>query len=140
MAKLGAMMQLARLASNSDRTSSMSASLKPLVPTTACTLCSAHQRMLPMAAVASVKSTATSASVSLNADGSGAIWRWSISAPVTWRTSRPECDGSTAATSSRSGSPTTAWQTVEPMRPPAPKTPTRITGSRYAGPPPRASE
>ncbi len=38
----------------------------------------------------------------------------------------PACSGSTAATSSMSGAAPTAAHTVEPIRPPAPNTPTRI--------------
>src|SRR5262245_29550510 len=43
----------------------------------------------------------------------------------------PACSGSTAATSSMPGASMTARHTVEPMRPPAPNTPTRIMGAGY---------
>ncbi len=67
MAKFGATMQL--LAVNRWRSSSSSASPRPVVPTTACTSCIAHQRRLPIAASAAVKSTATCAPASAIARG-----------------------------------------------------------------------
>ena len=67
IAKFGATMQL--LAANRCRSSSSSSALKPVVPTTACTSCIAHHRRLPIAASATVKSTATSACASARARG-----------------------------------------------------------------------
>ena len=58
IAKLGTMMQLLPL--NSDRKASMSASLKPVVPTTACTPCIASHGTVTRAESALVKSTTTS--------------------------------------------------------------------------------
>src|SRR5271165_2498046 len=52
---------------------------------------------------------------------------------VTSSSGRPAAAGSTAATSSRSAASTTAAQTVAPMRPAAPNTPTRIIASGEVG-------
>src|SRR5947209_6222767 len=46
---------------------------------------------------------------------------------MAWRRSSPAWWGSTAATNSKSGSPTTISHTVAPMRPEAPNTPTLVT-------------
>jgi len=58
IAKLATMMQLLPL--NSDLNASMSASVKPVVPTTACTPCIANHGTVTRAASAFVKSTTTS--------------------------------------------------------------------------------
>ena len=58
IAKLEAMMQLLPL--NSSRKPAMSSSLKPVVPTTACTPCIASHGRVTRAASATVKSTTTS--------------------------------------------------------------------------------
>ena len=117
---------------NSRRIASRSASVKPVVPTTACRPCSAAKARLPRAASATVKSTTTSAPASTSASDAAATWRW-VSTLATRRRSMPACSGSTAATSSRSGSASTASHTVLPMRPAAPKTPTLVIGSASSG-------
>src|SRR4051794_18534040 len=73
---------------------------------------------------------ATRASARASDSTSGDTCRPRRSAPVTPRRSIPACGGWTAATSCTSGSRTTARQTVDPIRPPAPNTPTRIVTGR----------
>ena len=117
MAKLGATRQL--LVVKALASSSRSAAVKPVVPTTAWTPWSAHQRAFSRAA-------ASDREVDGHLDaglGHGAGDR----APRRpRRRTSPAWAGSTAATSSRSGSAATASHTVVPIRPPAPNTPTRI--------------
>jgi len=129
--KFAAMRALAgRSSPNSSENDARSSSLSPVVPTTAWTECSAHQRRFSRAADATVKSTATSAPACSIASASAATSRSatsSLNAPSTLESRSPARPGSTTATSSRSPAEITARQTVAPMRPPAPKTPTRIT-------------
>jgi hypothetical protein len=123
MAKLGAMRQLLVVKALVKR--SRSASPNPVVPATAWMPCSARKARFSRAASSTVKSTTTWAPASTSADASAAICR-SLSTRAAPRRSRPAWKGSTAATSSRSGSASTASQTVAPMRPAAPNTPTLI--------------
>jgi hypothetical protein len=125
IAKLGAITAFAVPLPNRSRKWSRSSSENPVVPTTACTPLSAHHSRLPRAASITVKSTATSAPVSASAAAVRATCTPLAATPSCCR-SMPAWYGSTAATSSSSGSAATAPHTVEPMRPPAPKTPTRI--------------
>src|SRR5262245_23655397 len=81
--------------------------------------------MLPRAASATVKSTATSAPASTIALAFAATCTCDAGTPSCCR-SMPAWNGSIAATSSRSGASLTALHTVEPMRPPAPNTATRV--------------
>ena len=81
MAKLGAITALALDASKRSRKPSRSAAPKPVVPTTACTPCSAHQSRLSRAASTTVKSTATSASASTSASALRAICMLGASTP-----------------------------------------------------------
>ncbi len=115
MAKFGAIRQLDRV--NADRSAATSSSVKPVVPTTACSPCSPHQAALARAASRTVRSTATSTSAASMAPGSSAT---TIPATVP-----PARRRATAATSSRSGSAAMAAHTVVPIRPVAPNTPTR---------------
>src|SRR5271165_2736696 len=116
--------KLARRRSRSD-------SPKPVVPQTACTPCSAHHCRLRRAASATVKSTLTSARASARASADAPISSPLPRQPAASSSWRPAAAGSTAATSSRSGAASTAAQTVAPIRPAAPKTPTRIIGFSY---------
>ena len=120
MAKFGATTALHRPWPNSWSSSARSSGVRPVVPTTACTPLAAHQRRFSRARDAWVKSTATSAPAAPNASADPAMVRPSTSAPAQ--------GGSTAATSSRSAASATAVHTVAPIRPPAPNTPTLITG------------
>jgi hypothetical protein len=128
MAKLGAIRQL--LLVKAEPNDARSSSVKPVVPTTACTPLAAHHARLPRAASRNVKSTATSASASANASADDAICMPCASSPAKCETSRPAWCGSTAATSSRAGSRSTAPHTFEPTLPPAPNTPTRTVTQR----------
>ena len=119
--KLAATMQFGPPSPNSSPNAARSSSVNPVVPTTAWMPCIASQGTVRRAESATVKSTTTSAPASANALGSAEIVRPSIVVPA--------APGSTAATSSRSGSSATARQTVAPIRPPAPLTPT-FTGHR----------
>src|SRR6185436_4399241 len=103
---------------NSVRKPSMSASVNPVVPTTACTPCIASHGTVTRAASATVKSTTTSQPASASDRRS----------PVTLMPCRvsPTALRSMAATSSRSGSRPTATQVARPIFPPAPTTPTLI--------------
>ena len=116
MAKFAAMRQFERV--NDRRASAMSSSVKPVVPTTAWMPCAASQGKVWRAAAMTVKSTTTSGEVAASASSEPAIVTPDRSAPAAW--------GSMAATSSRCGSSSTAAQTADPIRPPAPTTPTRI--------------
>ncbi len=75
MAKFGAMNAFAALAPNKFVISSRSSSLKPVVPTTACTSCAAHHLRFSRAAATTVKSTLTSVAALISASGVGAIVR-----------------------------------------------------------------
>src|SRR3954451_23391611 len=130
MAKFGAITALALEAAKRSRKASRSASPNPVVPTTACTPWSAHQLTFSRAASTTVKSTATSAPASASASALRAICMLDASTP-NWRRSMPAWSGSTAATSSSCGSPSTARHTVAPMRPAAPKTATLIIDAAY---------
>ena len=137
MAKLGAMRQLLRV--KVARKRSRSSSVNPVVPTTACTPRSAHQARLWRAASRWVKSTITSG-CSSRCSGLPATSS-SLSTAATVRSFSPAAPGSTAAASSRSGSSATARQTVAPIRPAAPNTPTctvmvAVLPTRGAVPPP----
>ena len=115
MAKFAAIRQLDRV--NADRSAAMSSSVKPVVPTTACSPCSAHQATLARAASRTVRSTATSTSAASMAARSSATAIPAIVPPARLR--------ATAATSSSSGSAAMAAHAVVPIRPVAPNTPTR---------------
>src|SRR4051812_4307333 len=91
----------------------------PVVPTTAWTPLRRHHRTLSIAASGCVKSTATPAFASESASK-----RSVTSRPAT---PSPGCETSTPATRSRSSAAATASHTVRPIRPAAPRTPTRIT-------------
>ena len=126
-----------RLGRTRRRARRSSSSPKPVVPTTAWMPFAAHQRRFSRAASMTVKSTATSASASHERAG---LRRHLDLGRRGRRADAGRCPawcGSTAATSSMSGASCTAWQTVEPMRPPAPNTPTRIMADRV---PPRACQ
>ena len=94
--KLAATMQFGPPRPNSSPNAARSSSVNPVVPTTAWMPCIASQGTVRRAESATVKSTTTSAPASANAFGSAAIVTPSIVAPA--------APGSTAATSSRSGS------------------------------------
>ena len=125
MAKFGAMRQLLRVKAAAKR--SRSASVKPVVPTTAWMPCSAAKARFSRAASSWVKSTTTSTPAATSASEEP-VTGSSDSSPTAWRRSIPAWNGSTAATSSSSGSPRTAPHTVAPMRPAAPNTPTFVIG------------
>ena len=115
MAKFGAIRQLDRV--NADRSAATSSSVKPVVPTTACSPCSPHHGTLTRAASRTVRSSATCTPAASIAAGSSAT-----SIPSTVPPARRRA---TAATSSSSGSAAIAAHAIVPIRPVAPNTPTR---------------
>ena len=107
--------------------SSSSASVKPVVPTTAWI---ALLRAEPQVLARRVDHREVDRDLGAGVDERGRARPRSAGRCRAGRADRGRCPrdaGSTAATSSSSGSACTAAQTVAPMRPPAPKTPTRIT-------------
>ena len=120
-------------ASNRAPMSSSSSAAKPVVPTTACTPWSAHQREVVAGGVDDGEvdrhlGTGVGQRVGAAAPPAG----WARRHRAAGGRSR-RAVGSTAATSSSSGSSTTARHTVAPIRPAAPNTPTRIIGCRLGG-------
>ena len=119
-AKFGAISRLVLCLRASSSTSFKSASLKPVVPTTACTPSGSILRRLPITTSGRVKSTTTS----------GLAASMAATKSVVTLTPSPRCTVpsliSTAPTSSKSASLYTFLHTSLPMRPSAPFTKTRI--------------
>ena len=117
------------VAAGEGRVAAWSSSVKPVVPTTAWTPCSAHQGQVGWR------------SMRVNHTSPGLGQQLMSSAMVTPAAVRPTPFGSTAATSSRSGSPSMARHAVPPPDRSAPRTRMRIGrhGSR-AGTVPAAGD
>src|SRR5581483_2612811 len=133
IAKFGATSAFAPESRKRPSSSARSSWLKPVVPITAWTPLAAHHAAFSFAAATTVKSTATSVPACVSASAFGATCT-PVPGMPSWARSIPAWCGSTAATSSSSGSSRTARHTVEPMRPPAPNTPTRTMRRDYRPP------